>query len=279
MKKITNFAEQFAPEIYSTGSTLIKKLSTDNSFEMAQMLYAKKDVDGLTRHFDKMLEARVKEFKADNFELVQTPINEINAKAQTVEERGYNVPVSYASEILDFYAYVHTPEANFASDGATSRKRKFANFNIFKNKIDDKVICTSYIGAGKYGTAQAHGFIMKVQKGKQYVARGYDIYSLSKNIPDMLMEYYQGNKIYGPNGRGENAEHRQFVSKQLKDILKISDEEYISRMDRIKSDSQGEQLTLAEIRRIDPDMAKAYETLLSRDNTGESKGARCIIEK
>lgn len=29
LKKITNFAEQFAPEIYSTGSTLIKKISTE----------------------------------------------------------------------------------------------------------------------------------------------------------------------------------------------------------------------------------------------------------
>lgn len=29
LNKITNFAEQFAPEIYSTGLTLIEKLSTD----------------------------------------------------------------------------------------------------------------------------------------------------------------------------------------------------------------------------------------------------------
>ena len=239
-------------------------LKEGNTFKLARMLYSKKDIEGLTRHLDKLLETRIQQIKSSDFVLPQTSADVIMENAQTQNINGYSVKVAKASDIDNFYAFIHTPEAAFVS-GKSSREMKFANFEAFKTLEDDKVICTSYVGNGQYGAANDVGFIFEVSPQHQYVAFGYDIGSMSKNIPDMIMEYYK-DKGYESYHGGLKYEERTMVSDNIKKILDISDDEYIKRLDYIKEKAQGQTLTLDLIQQIDPDFADAYQQFLSRHN-------------
>ena len=42
-------------------------LKEGNTFELAKLVYASSEQDGLTRYFDKLLEKRINEMKADDF--------------------------------------------------------------------------------------------------------------------------------------------------------------------------------------------------------------------
>lgn len=242
------------------------KLKEGNTFVLAQMLYSAKDTEGLTRHLDKMLENRIREIKSQDFVLPQTSASELYQKSEKKTVKDYNVRVVNASDLKDFYAFVHTPEASMASSGKATRDMKFSNFDAFKTLEDDKVICTSYIGNGSYGAANDTGFIFNVAPEHQYAAYGHDMFSLSKNIPDMLVEYYRDRGYNALKGKGEKAEHRAMVSDNLKAISGLSNEDYIKRLDNIKAKTQGQALTMDLIRKTDPDLAEAYSTLLSRKN-------------
>jgi len=199
------------------------KLKEGNLLELAQMLYTSKYEDGFTRHFDKLLSDRIQQIKSSDFILPQTSIDtyRAHAKKQTIQ-RGieeFEIDVVKSEDIEDFYAYIHTPEAGYATGG--SRGANFANFDAFAVLNDDKVICTSYITNGMAGLAREfkNGFIFDVQNDKQYVAYGTDIYSLAKNIPDMIVEYFRDRGFQANRGRGEKFGHRTMVSNVLKSIL------------------------------------------------------------
>ena len=245
------------------------KLSDGNTFELSRMLYSSKVQDSLTRYFDKLLERRIREIKATNFMLPQTSLDTIRTYSETQNIRGHNVPIVKASDIPDFYAYLHTPEAAFASNNASSRNKKISNFEIFKQLGDEKVICASYVGDGKYGAAKEHGLILNIDSNKTFVGYGHDIYSCAKNQQDMIIEYFlKDNMAQAASGKGLKAEHRAFISKRLKEFLGISDDEYIKRLDRIKAQINNKSAGLAEIEKIDPEFGAAYRKLLSIDNSG-----------
>lgn len=242
------------------------KLKEGNTFELAQMLYSSKEADGLTRNFDKMLENRIKEIKSEDFILPQTSQSELYQKAKIQTIKDYNVKVVNASDIKDFYAFIHTPEVSFASSSNTPREMKFSNFDAFKTLEDDKVICTSYIGKDSYAAAKDTGFIFNVAPEHQYAAYGHDMFSLSKNIPDMLVEYYRDRGYNALRGKGEKAQHRAMVSDNIKAIRGLSNEEYIKRLDNIKAKTQGQPLTMELLSQTDPEFADAYKELLARKN-------------
>ena len=180
---------------------------------------------------------------------------------------GYNVNVVYASDLDNFYALVHTPEAGFASFGGTvSRDVNFANFDAFKVLEDDKVICTSYIGKDRIAAASYVGFIFGVSPEKMYVAYGHDIYSISKNIPNMIIEYYRSKGIKSGQGKGDKFAQRTMVSDNLKKMLNLSDEQYSSRIENLKTKANGRTITIDLIRQIDPELASAYDTFLAKTN-------------
>ena len=89
-------------------------LKEGNTFKLARMLYSKKDIEGLTRHLDKLLETRIQQIKSSDFVLPQTSADVIMENAQTQNINGYSVKVAKASDIDNFYAFIHTPEAAFA---------------------------------------------------------------------------------------------------------------------------------------------------------------------
>ena len=199
------------------------KLKEGNNYKLAQMLYSSKYDEGRTKYFDKILNNRIMEMKTTDFILPQTPTETYldKAKQETVErgDEKYNVPVVHSEDIKDFYAYIHTPEAAFATGG--TRDANFANFDAFSVLNDNKVICTSYVGNELAGLVKQyhHGFIFDVENDKQYVGFGKDIFSLAKNIPDMLVEYYRDRGFTANKGRGEKYEHRRMISNVLKSIL------------------------------------------------------------
>ncbi|MFI3300552.1 MAG: hypothetical protein R3Y28_03940 [Candidatus Gastranaerophilales bacterium] len=201
-----------------TFDLLAFNLKEGNDFELAQMLYSTKETDGLTRNLDKVLQDRIQEITSQDLILPQTKAETYHKLATEQDIKGHKVKVVNASDIEDFNAFVHTPEAGCATGG--SRMANFANFEIFKNFADDKVVCMSYLGKDAYGTiGNKDGFIFDVDNNKQYVAFGKDIFSLGKNIPDILVEYYRDRGFTANKHRGEKYAHRTMVSNVLKSIL------------------------------------------------------------
>ena len=199
------------------------KLKEGNNYELAQMLYSAKYQEGFTRYFDKILSDRIRQMKANDFILPQTSIEHYLSQAQraTIEREGatYDVQIVDSKNIKDFYAIIHTPEAGFATGG--TRGANFANFDAFAVLNDDKVICTSYVGNDLAGLVKEYhnGFIFDIQNDKQYVGYGTDIYSLAKNIPNMIVEYFRDRGFQANRGRGQKYEHRTMISSVLKSLL------------------------------------------------------------
>ena len=198
-------------------------LKEDNRLKMTQMLYSSKYPKGFTRNFDKALENRINEIKSQDFILPQTPSETYQEYATPTEiKRGdnkYNVNTVKAKDIPNLYAFVHTPEAGYATGG--TRTANFANFEAFATLNDNKVICTSYVSLDKAGLVHefGKGFIFEVQNDKQYVAYGRDIYSLGKNIPDIVVEYYRDKGFKAAQNKGEKYDHRTLMSNIIKQML------------------------------------------------------------
>lgn len=198
-------------------------LKEDNRLKMTQMLYSSKYPKGFTRNFDKALENRINEIKSQDFILPQTPSETYQEYATPTEiKRGdnkYNVNTVKAKDIPNMYAFVHTPEAGYATGG--TRAANFSNFEAFATLNDDKVICTSYVSADKAGLVSEHhnGFIFEVQNDKQYVAYGRDIYSLGKNILDIVVEYYRDKGFKAGQNKGDKYDHRTLMSNIMKRML------------------------------------------------------------
>ena len=236
-------------------------LKEGNLFELAQMLYTTKEKDGLTRHLDKLLQTRIKEIKSNDFMLPQTSQQTYFDYSSEQEIAGHKVKVVQADSVPNMHAYIHTPEAGYATGG--SRDANLANFEIFKDFSDDKVICTSYVTPDKAALVREHrhGFIFDVKNEKQYVAYNIDIFSLAKNIPNMLIEYYRDKGFKANRNKGEKFTHRSNVSDKLKEYMGITDEEYINKLDNIKSKLGKETLTMEKLKSIDLDLYNAYEKL------------------
>ncbi len=198
-------------------------LKEGNAFEMTQMLYSAKQPDGFTRHFDNALNSRINEIRTADFVLPQTSPETYkeHSTTLTIERDGvkYSVLVVNSEDIPDFYAYIHTPEAGFATGGG--RNSNFSNFDAFAVIADDKVICTSYVTNGAAVLAQeySHGFIFDVKNGNQFVGSNHDLFSLGKNIPEIIIEYYRDRGIFTPSGKEKKFEHRTHISDSLKAAL------------------------------------------------------------
>ena len=244
------------PEREQVFNYLAFMLKDSNNFELAQMLYSTKEADGLTRHLDKLLQNKINEMKSHDFLLPQTSSAELDAHATVQNVKGYDVKVVNAADIPNFYVYIHALSG--AATGGTEMTN-IANFDIFGLVGDSSVICASYVGNGKAGTIgdAKYGLIFDVDPNNQHVGGNKDIWSQSKTVNQMLYEYFNTDSP-------KKIQEREFISSELKKILKISDEEYIKRLDNIKEKANGEPLTLEKIKEIDPQFGQAYETFLNR---------------
>lgn len=256
-------------------------LKEDNTFQLAKILYSSKEIDDFTRYLDKMLEKRIKEIKSEDFMLPQTSPAEYHKKAKTItikKERSgkeYKVRIVKRSEIPNFHAYVHTPE-NVSMQKDASILQNTAKFILASNdNLSERVLCACYVdGTSKsfvnkrlvegYGS----GFILQVPNNKQYVGAGSDMKSTAKDRNHLLSVYYNKNDLinYGqsvPKGT-KTSDLKGIISYNIKNILNISDDEYIKRMDKIKNTLGDEILSLERMSVIDSEMADAYKQFLER---------------
>lgn len=290
--------------------------------DLSYLLYSTGENRLITPEIETLLKQRIFEIKSDDFILPQTHSQVIKAYAKYQVIDGYEVPVVYANDIPNFYAYVHTPDAGAVNH--SSRTIKFSNFEEFQNIDSDAVICASYISADKNGTWLENGFIFDIATGNEYVGMGHDMFSLGKNKSQVIAEYYRDKGLKALSGKGYKYSHRSFISTHLKDILHVSEhsysdliqtkeklnsqlenlepsskeaieihnqikeidaeiytinKDYVARMDKIKSQIKSEQFNLEEIKSVDPELAKAYEEFLARDNTGHKYGKQALMRK
>lgn len=295
-RKMIGIQELVGQQREDTFDLIAVKLKEGNTFELAKLLYASQYEQGFTRNFDKILGDRILEIKANNFILPQTSAETYNklAQSQTItrDNTKYSVKVVNAEDIPDLYAFTHAPDVGYITGG--SRDANFANFDFFKLANDDKIICTCYISNDHYGPVKQfnNGFIFDVDNTKQYVGYGTDIWSIGKNIPDIVIEYFRDRGLTSAKNRGAKFDQRAYISEQLKSILypedtsfsgKIKkwmdnlfstkqglskpDLQYIQRLENIKTQLGNKPFTIQNIETIDLEFAQAYRTFLDADNS------------
>lgn len=260
-------------------------LKERDNFKLAQMLYSAKEVEGLTRNLDKLLVKRIKQMKSADFALPQTSAENYQklAKNTFISRNGinYNVKVVNASEIQDFYAFIHNADGISGLKGDLDSRIRYTKVSAWGNIDNDRAICMSYISKDN-NCSIGTGFIFEVPTSNQYAAAGHDIGSRSKDIKRLIAEYFSDNNIaadtHNFSGIKEyKSDERKMVSDNIKKILNISDDEYIKRMDNLKAELQGRTLTVKEIENIDTELASAYKEFLSRTNADSRHGREAIL--
>ncbi len=256
-------------------------LKDGNTYNLARIVYTSKDKEGLTRFLDRKLETRIQEMKADDFMLPQTPASVYKQKAVRQNINGFNVNVVYASEIENFYAYVHNPHGISMLKGDLDNSARYTKLNGSNNIASERVMCASYISNDNI-CAQEAGFIYEVSANNQHIAVGHDIGSLSKTTNNMLAEYYTPNNVEAKTHSSSKVseykvQERQMVSKNIKEILHISSNEYIQRMDNLKKQLGEQTFTLEEAEKIDPELVNAYRIFLSRTNYDSAHGLEALM--
>lgn len=293
-RKIVGIHELVGQQREDTFDLIAVKLKEGNTFELAKLLYASQYEPGFTRYFDKILENRILQIKANDFTLPQTPAQIYHKYAQsrsiTLDNTNYSIKVVNAEDIPDLYAFTHAPDVGYTTGG--SRDANFANFDFFKLANDDKIICTCYISNDHYGPVKQfrNGFILDVDNKKQYVGYGTDIWSIGKNIPDIVIEYFRDRGLTAAKNRGAKFEQRAYISEKLKSLLypedtsfkgkfkkwantlffsadglSKADLQYIKRLENIKKQLGNKPFTIQNIKTIDPEFAQAYKTFLDSE--------------
>ena len=240
--------------------------------DLSYLLYSTGENRLITPELQKELKQRIFEIKSDDFILPQTHTQAIKDHVTTQTINGYIVQVANASEIPNFYAYVHTPDAGAVNN--SSRITKFSNFEEFQNIDSDAVICTSYISADKSATWLDNGFIFEIGSGNEYVGMGHDMYSLGKNKSQVVAEYYRDKGLKALSGKGYKYSHRSFISSHLKDILHITENSYFdliahkyklnSELKKLSSNSTEAIDIQVKIAKIDSEIQKINEDYVAR---------------
>ena len=271
-KIITNERKEFFDNIAFV-------LKEGNTFELAKILYSSKEQDGLTRFLDKMLAEKIHDIKSHDFMLPQTPSKSYHDKAQkiTINKNGkeYNVRIIKRSAIENFQGYVHTPE-NVSWIKDASIEQNTAKFLLANNEnLSERIICACYVDNMsksfvniKDVGGRGNGFVIEVPNNKQYVGAGSDIASLEKTRAQLIQSYYNKHNLTNdgtnvPTGT-KMTKLRTLISDNIKEILNISDDEYIKRIDNIKNKLGDEVMSIEALEKIDNEFANAYKTFLSR---------------
>ncbi len=246
------------------------ELKNDNVFKIATILCKANSKDILwSKIFKEVIDdvkANINKIRKDDFIIPQTKTQDILTVATKQTINGYNnINVANASDIKDFYAYVHAVDTGFTGT-EVQKNMNLHNINSFNLIDSNKVICTSLVGNGKYQAAGQHGVMLNITPSKVYVGFGSDIWSPAKMDTQKLVNTYMYESKNKSNRNRPYFEDRTNVSKTLKNILNISDNDYIARLSKIKHCKN-----LDEIRKIDSEFANAYDELFEKDNILNSK--------
>ncbi len=267
-------------------------LKEGNTFELAKLLYSSKEQDGLTRFLDKMLAEKIHDIKSHDFILPQTSSKSYHDKAQkiTINKNGkeYNVRIIKRSAIENFQGYVHTPE-NVSMIKDASIEQNTAKFVLANNEnLSQRIICACYVDNtsksfvnNQYFGGKGNGFVLDVPNDKQYVGAGSDISSLEKTRMKLIQSYYNKHNITNngmnvPTGT-KMTKLRTLISDNMKEILKLNDDEYIKRLDNIKNKLGDEIMSLEALEKFDNEFANAYKTFLSRRIKNDSDFNHAIL--
>ena len=168
------------------------ELKDFNNFELTKLLYKQKYTTGFTRNFDKLIASRLGNIRY-SMALPQTSLETITSKSVLTtfirDGKEYKIPVTKASQINGLCGYLHTPDAGMTS-GRRAFKPNTVNFEYFQNRMSDEIICANYIGSGKYYPTGYHGYFLLVSPNKQILACDTDIWSVSRNIDNLMEDYF-----------------------------------------------------------------------------------------
>lgn len=253
-----------------------KDLHESNSFEMAQMLYSTKDKEGLSRLLDSKLKSLITKLKSCEEIYPQTDKETILKYAHEEVINGRKIMVANANDIPNFYAYVHTHNLGMASwQLNNSKEMKLANFKAFEMPLNDKLICTSYVGEGHFGTAgtaynEKNGLILKAKPGKTFVNSNSDIYSLSKNENDMIYEFgFRPKKVQ--NDEPSKSYLIDNATNCIRNRLKIDENEYAKRINQLKESAGETTISYDFYKQNDSELLEgteaALEYILHRSNS------------
>ena len=240
----------------NTFNYMAYKLSSGNDWVLAQMLYSTKEVDGFTRYFDQLFEAKIQEIQTTRFTLPQTTEAEYTKHSMpcTVTKDGidYKVNIVNPNEIENFYAFIHTTEIGFATGGNNS-----LNHTILKSFdlcISENVLSTCYINSSRtaiLNNSRSNGvsFIIGVPNESQHIGYKLDLNSMGKTLENTVAQYF-GKEMatYAFRNNLTNADAREYISGEIKKILypnnPNADKLYADRYQGILNQLNGRTMTL-----------------------------------
>ena len=265
------------------------ELKNGKDFNIANQIYGIEKNNTLFNNLKKV----ITEIKSNDFSLPQTTKNDYLSKAheETLNVNGniYKVKVVKMADLSEFNTYIHSIRGT-SSQGASALDYSalLEKYKFFDKTNDNNVFCVSYINKENIGVAKPYngfacGLMFEVPTEKQYVGAGYDIGSFARDTKQLLKQYYvsktpiQEQVGWQLHKNVEGKYLRELVSKNLKEIMNISDDVYIQRWNNIYKQLGDKTLTIENLEKIDKDMANAYKTFLSRSNSAQDFNDNCIL--
>ena len=265
------------------------ELKNGKDFNIASQIYGIENDNVLFNNLKKM----IPEIKSNDFALPQTTKSDYLSKAhvETLNINGntYNVKVVRIVDLSEFNTYIHSIRGTSSRGGsALNYSTLLEKYKLFSKSSDDNIFCVSYINKENIGVAKPYGKIacglmFEVPTEKQFVGAGYDIGSLARDTKQLINDYYfsktpiQEQVGWSEHENVEGKYLREIISKNLKEIMNISDDVYIQKWDNIYKQLGDKTLTIENLEKIDMDMANAYKTFLSRSNSAQDFNDNCIL--
>ena len=265
------------------------ELKNGEDFNIANQIYGIEKNNTLFNNLKKV----ITEIKSNDFSLPQTTKNDYLSKAheETLNVNGniYKVKVVKIENLSEFNTYIHAIRGTSIQGASVlDYSALLEKYKFFDKTNDNNIFCVSYINKENIGVAKPYngfacGLMFEVPTGKQYVGAGYDIGSLAFNTEHLLEQYYTGKTPIQENvgwtlhKNVEGRYLRELVSKNLKEIMNISDDVYIQKWNNIYKQLGDKTLTIENLEKIDKDMANAYKTFLSRSNSAQDFNDNCIL--
>lgn len=198
------------------------------------------------------------------------------------KDESYNVLVLNSSELEEFYAVVHNAAGISGLKGDRPDSQKYAKLKALSDIGNELAYCGAYITDSQMCLVGNDAFIFVVPNDKFYAAAGHDMGSRSKATTSVINEFMTNNNVTAEtHNRSSQIEtkkdERKMVSKNIKEILNITDEEYSIRIDKLKENLQGETLTPELLKKYDPKLAQAYQIFYSRNNNNGMNGLKALL--
>lgn len=259
----------------NTFNVLAYRLRNGNDFELAQMLYSTKEIEGFTRYFDQLLGNRVREIQSTSFTLPQTPasVYHQNAVSSVITRDGisYEVKIVDGNNLDNFYAFIHTTEIGFATKGNNSVNHPI--LEMFSNVSNQNVLSACYIDSTRTSILNTNAsnhvaFILDVNNSNQHIGYSLDLNSKSKTMETLVAEYF-GTLMRTEEARSGTTlqTQREYISGELKQKLypdnPNADALYAQRLNNIRESLGGTTMSMENLTEIDPEFARMYQELFA----------------